>query len=320
MYLTPSSVMIQWRTRLLFVLVLNRNHNFGTCKMNSSKQRFHLRAMIAILLRLNTVTGGEICHHKLTRPVLTGFRCVTETEVYTTIVGIEQHLCTYLCVRQNDCSIVNYNTEKTTCHLSNDPCVALEGDEAFQVNYLGLIDRSECLRWLPTSNFDANEAVVSPKCHPTEIVCYVGRLVSSLNVVPGKYLHNSGRVYVVFNADENYNIDASNTKEFLHVRAGCQVTWMPFSAGDAIPLGAVKGGFLASNGATLYIMRAPVAPYAAIFGYYDPVSNTGHLPHIGAVTLDEIELLVLLWTASHQKIINMSICLTPHTSDTYYAD
>ena len=64
-------------------------------------------------------------------------------------------------------------------------------------------------------------------------------------------------------------------------------------------VGGRERGFLASNGATLYIMRASVAPYAAIFGYYDPVSNTGHLPHIGVVTLGEMELLVLLWTASH---------------------
>ena len=267
--------------------------------MNLFKQSFYLRVVLTIPLCLRTAICDDNCHHKLTRPELPRFRCVTESEVYTDIIGIEQHMCTYQCIRRNDCSIINYNTEKNTCHLSNDPCVALEGDDTFQVNNLGLFHRSECLRWLPTSSFENSETVISPDCHHLETVCYVGRLISSTNILPGKYMRESDKVGTVFNGNEVTHIHFSSIKETLDVRPGCQLTWMPFSAGDVIPTGAVEGGFLESNGATLYVIRAPAGPRTAIFGYYDPASNSGYVPHFGPVLVIEMELLVLLWSVTH---------------------
>ena len=167
------------------------------------------------------------------------------------------------------------------------------------MNHLGLIHRSECLRWLPTSSFENSETVISADCHHLETVCYVGRLISSTNILPGKYLRELDKVGTVFNGDEVTHIDFSSINEILDVRPGCQLTWMPFSAGDAIPTGAVEGGFLESNGATLYVIRAPAGPRTAIFGYYDPASNSGYVPHFGPVLVIEMELLVLLWTVTH---------------------
>ena len=292
--------------------------------MNPSRQIFYMRVLIALLLCLRTLIDGDNCQHKLTRPELSGFRCVTGSEDYTDITGIAQHMCIYLCVRRNDCTIVNYNTEQNTCHLSNDPCVALQGDGVFQVNYLGSIHRNECLRWRPSSTFDDSATVSSPKCHDIQDICYVGRLMSSSNILPGKYLHDSGAIWAVLNGDVVGYIDSSTMKQILDVHTGCQVTWMPFSAGDAIPIGAVEGGFLASNGATLYVIRADIDPYAGIFGYYDPQSKTGYLAHNGDVIVDEMDLLVLLWGVlnMYEKWISNAYIIInqPRTSDTNSMD
>ena len=290
--------------------------------MNPSKQRFHKRVLISLLLCLCTSIDGDNCQHKLTRPELAGFRCVTASEVYTDIIEIEQHMCIYLCVRQNDCSIVNYNTEQNTCHLSNDPCVALQGDEVFQVNFLGVIHRSECLQWLPSSTLDDSATISSPRCHPVVEMCHVGRLVSSSNVLPGTYLRENDNVYSVFNGNQVTSIGTSSMKEILDVHTGCQVTWMPFSAGDAIPEGAVEGGILASNGATLYVIKADAGSLVGVFGYYDLESQTGFVPYVGDVV--EMELLVLLWSVLdiYEKWTgNLHITLKhSHTSDTYFTD
>ena len=295
---TTRNVMNQWHSRLpspgsLRGCACARQTQLPEIDiMYPSKQLFHKQVLIALLLCLQTSIYGDKCQQKLARPELSGFRCVTASEVYTDIIGIEQHMCIYLCVSRNDCSIVNYNTEQNTCHLSNDPCVALQGDEVFQVNFLGVNHRNECLQWLPSSTLDDSATISSPRCHPDEVVCHVGRLVSSSNVLPGTYRREEDTVWSMFNGDDVITIDSSSIKEILDVRTGCQLTWMPFSAGDAIPVGAVERGFLASNGATLYVIRADAGYLVGVFGYYDPESEIGFVPRIGDVV--EMELLVLL--------------------------
>ena len=272
----------------------NLEEPIGTCKMAFHKQRFFLRIAIATLLHLCAFICGDNCNSKITRPALTGFRCVTK--VYHNFTGIQAHTCTYLCITRKECTIVNYNIQQNVCHLSNGPCIVLEADDAFQVKYLGLVYRSDCFRWRTSSTFADSEMISSPNCHPTENICYLGRLVSSSNVLPGKYLHASGKVWTVFDGNEVNSVDGSSTKEILDVRPGCQLTWMPFSTGDPIPVGAVEGGLLANNGAILYVMRGPAETYTGIFGYYDPKTPLGILPHKGTVTVTEMELLVVLWS------------------------
>ena len=165
------------------------------------------------------------------------------------------------------CSIVIYNIEQYTCHLSNDACGVLAADQAFQENYLGNIHRSECLQWLPTGTLKNIKAASSPSCYRGHPTCYVGR--SAPNILPGKYVRELNEVILAFNGDSF----KARTKEVLNVRTGCQVTWMPFSAGDAVPVGAVEGGFLASNGATLYVIRAAIEN-SIVIGYYDPNAIT----------------------------------------------
>ena len=131
--------------------------------------------------------------------------------------------------------------------------------------------------------------VSNPSCHPTYPICYVGRLMTSQDVLPGKYLSEQDRVYAALDDTEVF----VGTMQLLDVLPGCPVTWMPFSAGEALPSGAVKGGFLASNGASLYVMRASANVYT-VLGYYDPSAGAGYMPHYGVVTKTEMELLVLL--------------------------
>ena len=260
--------------------------------MDYLKQRFYQRVAIAIVLYLCTLIYGDNCKNKITRPALAGFRCTTEAD--TNITLIEAHRCTYLCITRKDCSIVNYNVRENVCILSNGPCIVLEADEEFQLNYLGLTDRSECFRWLPSSAFDNSEMVSSLNCHPREAMCHVGRLVSSSNVLPGKYLRDVLKVWTVFNGVNVNSVDSESNQEILDVSAGCQVTWMPFRAGDAVPVVAVKGGFLASNGAILFVIKGSAETYTGIFGYYDPESAIGLLAHSGVVEVTDMELLVLL--------------------------
>ena len=257
--------------------------------MDSVKTGLYLCTVLMIICHLGIIICEHTCQQKHTYPELNGYRCVTDSGVYTNITNVPQHICIYACMIRDDCYIVNYNIEQSTCHLSNDACGVLAADEAFQVNYLGNVQHSECLQWLPTTTSNNIGAVSNPSCYRFSTICDVGRMVASPNVLPGTYTRGLNQVWSVLHGNEI----SSGTGEILTVRAGCQVTWMPFSAGDTVPERGVEGGFLASSGAILYVMRAPADDYIK-FGYYDPVAIIGYIPYIGIKTATEMEILVLL--------------------------
>ena len=261
-----------------------------------------------ILSQLHISVCEKSCRHKFTRPVSSGYRCVTETEEYTHITDIQPHICTYRCMQRQGCRIVNYNTRQNTCSLSKDGCILLKKDESFPVKVLSTIQRSECLQWQPPPPPVSGDtsAVLSNMCHQS-LECYVGRLKIDNAIVPGKYLHGGSVIYSVL-----YGTEISNgVQEILTVNQECQVAWMPFNASDTLPTGAVLGGHLEKGDQELYVVRARAGPTLIPLGFYDPVSAPGYLPYYGVQEVTDMEILVLMWTWCMQKQFYSSLCNFP---------
>ena len=237
-----------------------------------------------------TQLNGLCVNTKFTRPALLGYRCLTTSEVYDNINGIQPYLCVHICIRRNNCSVVNYDIGKNTCHLNNDSCISLIADTSFQINYLSGISRSECLQWLDSFEVDDFTPVAVRRCEVGHPTCYVGRLRMPPHVLPGKYYPVRNRVYSVINGDYVYGSDL----EILAVRPGCQVTWMPFRAGDTIPVGAVEGGYLSNRNTSLFVVRGQGSPSDTVPGYYDPVEAHGYLEYYGVLQVTDMDVLVLL--------------------------
>ena len=255
------------------------------------KRYFCLCIGFLILSQMRISVGVHNCHHKITRPPLYGYRCVTETEEYISLTNIQQHLCTHQCMQRYDCRIINYNTRQRTCFLSQDGCVQLQRDGSFQVNVLGTISRSECLQWQspPPSGSGDFSVVQSDMCHQSQ-VCSVGRLKVGNFILPGKYLHSSGVLFQVLNGAEVGN----GVKEILTVHHECQVVWMPFTASNTLPVGAIAGGHL-DGGSALYSARARAGRTLTPLGFYYPfVTALGYLPYNGVHEITVMEILVLL--------------------------
>ena len=232
------------------------------------------------------------CLRKFTRPALYGYRCVTETEEITRIAGIPAHICNHQCIQRQECRIVNYNTRQNTCFLSKAGCLLLQQNDSFQVNIFGTKHHSECLRWEPPPPPVGGDtsSIISNMCHQSQ-ECSIGRLQTANAIVPGKYLHGSGDIWSIINGAEVANV---GVKEILTVNNECQVLWMPFHAGDTLPLGAVRGGHLENSGTTLYVVRAGAGPTLIPLGFYDPVTALGYLAYYGVEEVTDMEILVLL--------------------------
>ena len=132
-----------------------------------------------------------------------------------------------------------------------------------------------CVRWIPYTSYANATTVAVANCHSQSRyeTCTVGRLVSSLNTVPGKYYDDIQTAWYVLDGVESTN----GQIEILDIQDGCQITWIPYNTCDTIPTGAVLGEYLAwKGGIDLYITRGNVYRLN-IIGYYNPVDAIGHI-------------------------------------------
>ena len=246
-----------------------------------------------ILLRMTACYRS--CSHKHTTSALVGHRCVTETEIYIPINGFERGHCILECMRRSPCTILNYNSMKNQCLLGNGTCVSLQPDAEYQVNVFSYRKRDGCLNWV--SRADVSHPIATDACKWKP--CLLGRLVSSLNMLPGRYrVDRRNRAQVISVLDgSNYR---EGDIEILNIESDCQVAWMSFTAGDAIPPHAVVGGYLASSGSALYIIMTQViqdGSLSTMYGYYDPMASLGYIAIKNTVYTDiQMVMLVLLWS------------------------
>ena len=90
-------------------------------------------------------------------------------------------------------------------------------------------------------------------------------------------------------------IDAS-IGQSLDIQTGCVVTWVPFTAGDPVPDGAVEGGYLDNDGViqNLYITSVLKTQHNCIvFGYYNPATELGYAEDFDVFTYTDMNLLIL---------------------------
>ena len=121
-------------------------------------------------------------------------------------------------------------------------------------------------------------------------VCLIGRLVSRPDyLVPGKFFEGDQSLWAVLDGEET----TEGLKEILIIPDGCQVTWVPYTAGGSLSPGAIVGGYLARNSGTdLYIIRVRINDLT-VFGYYNPMEALGYVAHGIVHSLTSMEMLVL---------------------------
>ena len=219
-----------------------------------------------------------------------GFRCRTETDIFTNLTDIPHHLCTHRCMTSRGCILANYNTEQRYCSLSNELCLEYIADDGFVVAYFGSKE-ALCLKWVSYTLYDDTNTIRATDCHPILLTCALGRLVSPPDYsLPGKYVNSVQGLWAILDGTET----RVGEKEILIIPDGCKVMWVPYTAGDALFSGAIVGGYLARNGGTdLYIIRARINDLT-LFGYYNPIEAMGYVAHVGVYSLTSMEMLVLI--------------------------
>ena len=182
------------------------------------------------------------------------------------------------------CRYINYNSAEGQCELGLGHCESLQPATGVIVNALGP-PRHGCIRW--SSDREPDWVVLRGTDG------YAARIVSGEALLIGTFYtgaedfwgnKQSTSIGPVCEADQDI--------EFLSKDATCPLPWMPYTAGEPLPLGAVAGGHLADGSAT-YVARV-MHNNRFVFGYYNPQSASAYYESGGIHTTTSMDMLVLL--------------------------
>ena len=170
------------------------------------------------------------------------------------------------------CSLVEVNMIENYCHLAKGPCLWLEPHTDYKLTFIRTKAVDKCIEWLPHGKVK-NAARTINSCLAWGKPCTVGRIHTQPNILHGNGVGKN--VISVLNGTEA----KIGLSEFLDVQPGCKVSWVAYTGGDPIPIGAVQDGFLQIHDSQqpIYIMGAIKPGSSCItYGYYNPATGQGY--------------------------------------------
>ena len=244
------------------------------------KMRF-LLVCISIPMYLHSILVTA-CDMRYTNSPLYGLRCVS-----TVAADIRQAFhpqCIWRCLRIKACHYVNHNSTTGQCELGLGQCESLQSAGGFLVNAFGP-PRQGCVRW--GSSQEPGWVTVRMGLRD------VARIMSSGAVLIGNYYFQ----WEIFWANkEGVSVgpvnEADQDIELLIKDATCPLPWIPYTAGEPLPFGAVAGGHL-DDGSATYVAKVIHNGYA-VFGYYNPTSYLAFYETNGIHTTTSMDILMLI--------------------------
>ena len=249
---------------------------------------FHYNMSWMFLFIYHCCEAADCQHRVLTHKP--AHRCDVSDENTLGIKLTELHICKLECIYRLNCQFLSYSTVEGKCLIGQLACSLVPDDQS----YVAFIRRNVelCLRWVPSSENASGSLVCNDgKCSHG----YVGRLLTNSHLMPGWI--SRGSFLTVENGMVNVHLVAES-KEVLYVMDGCEVAWVPFSAGDILPDNAVAGGYLSYGyRLPLYAIRGDISSGNDYrLGFYDFSARVGRVIDVrdGQFTLTQMEMLVLI--------------------------
>ena len=136
---------------------------------------------------------------------------------------------------------------------------------------------------------DPQWAVAFPKSERSGDIIAVGRVLHDAGIYPAKHRRFPP---FDFRAAINNRRFKSADGEVLMLGSGCLTAWVTYSVPNALPVGAVAGGYVGEG--VLYVARAVILDKYSI-GYFTKETKLGYFTgRRVVVTTDTMEILVAL--------------------------
>ena len=227
------------------------------------------------------------CESRTTTTPLHGLRCLTNTSI--AVLQAAHPQCVWRCLWMKTCRYINHNSATGQCELGSGPCESLEPTAGVLMNAFGP-PRHGCLHWVPSQGTEGLRIQITGR------ESYAARITSGDVVLFGTFFSEGQRQFwankegvsigPVFETDQDI--------EILTVDATCPLPWMPYTASEPLPVGAVIGGRLADGSETYVVKVNHNNNQFVVFGYYTTKSAVAYYEGLGVHTTTSMEMLVML--------------------------
>ena len=238
-----------------------------------------------ILLLCSHLLSANVCDVEYTKQPTNGHRCVASSNTEVTLRQTDRPQCMLKCLQLKTCRYINHNYDTGQCDLGLDKCESLVPAIGVEVNVFGP-HRDACEHWAPRQRLGHVLVEVSI---PGDVM-YLARIKIDKTLLVGKFINgwfwgnNEGVRVEIYEAE---NVD------FLTMNPACTLAWIPYTAGDLLPVGAISGGLL-PHGSITYVSKVTHNDLPVI-GYYNTQTELVYYELAGAHTKKSMEILVLLW-------------------------
>ena len=235
--------------------------------------------MILLALQLVSAIGTKYTHR-----AMNGYYCASA--YMTNYTAIEHQRCVAHCITNPHCWVIAYSSRVKYCLLGTQPCTKAVPDNDFWMMTFREHENIHCIQWVWSDGSSYPNRTVeqlNPFQQALARIPIEGEIYIGLSQ-PGEGKIRISRNGVVVRYTDYY---------LLVVSESCSVAWVPYTAGNQLPRGAVEGGYLNSLGTT-YCMRVWDAARnpAYTYGYYAPSIGLGYYVWYGAKTTTQMDILV----------------------------
>ena len=243
-----------------------------------------------ILLLCSRFLSVDVCDVKYTKQPTDGHRCVTSPNTEVTLWQTERPQCIWKCLKLKTCRYINHNHDTIQCDLGLDNCESLVPAVGVATSVSGP-PRDTCVHWglrHELGRVPVEERFLQNVIYLVRIRRENTLLVGKFNpFVGGFWANNEGvRFWPVLETDPDI--------KFLTMDPACTLLWMPYTAGEKLPIGAVSGGLL-SDGSTTYVSNVNRDDGRLSFGHYNTDAALVYYGWTGVLTKTSMDILVLLW-------------------------
>ena len=182
---------------------------------------------------------------------------------------------------------MSYNPVTSTCLLAEQPCVKAEKRDDFMLMIFRPQEHVDCVVWVRDKY-----GVVPHRMLTGPHNGQVGRVSVGNDLLVGQAgLHGQNwHTYIAHNGNQIY----FRNEDLLTVHHNCTVAWLPYKAGDTLPMNAITTGMLA-NGRRLH---SSISWYAAVslwrIGSYAEGDTAAYFAHSGSNAVTEFDILVFV--------------------------
>ena len=258
-----------------------------------------------ILISIYIRNTNADCHLFEIAPLSIGRFCPTDAIPQR---PVEAHECKYHCIQSKFCSAFNYNHTHKSCTRIVNPCAMALSYPDVQYTVFAQRPANQCYEWVFYDSSVTDDVMEDRTIHTDRAGLKVSRLQKDGNDIVGYLVHGFKNCYGWY-VDRQIDSISGLLCQYLRVKEGCSLFWVPYIVGQSLPPRSVIGGKMA-NGDVNHVIKFRKLLSAGLIhaaGYF----TTGTSYGVGfydykKLTATSMHILIVLWG---KALLNLTLVL-----------